>query len=96
MALYIVLAVSLLGSCCAAPPVDSDLVNYDVDSDTWDLNSYGETYDYDDLDEEVENAGISVSVVNSGLKLNNPYKRAGDKQVPFFMNCTIELNYCVF
>ncbi|KAB5536954.1 hypothetical protein PHYPO_G00113250 [Pangasianodon hypophthalmus] len=62
MALYVVVAVALLGSCWAAPPVDSDPVNYDVDSDTWDLNTYGETYDYDDLDEEVGNAGISIEV----------------------------------
>lgn len=62
MALYVVVAVALLGSCWAAPPVDSDLENYDVDSDTWDLISYGETYEYDDLDEEAGNAGISVSV----------------------------------
>lgn len=62
MALYVVVAVALLGSCWAAPPGVSDLVNYDVDTDTWDLNSYGQTYDYDDLDEEAGNAGISVSV----------------------------------
>lgn len=62
MALYLVLALALLGSCWAAPPVDSDLLNYDVDADTWDLNTYGETYDYDDLEEEVDNAGILVSV----------------------------------
>lgn len=62
MALYVMVAVALLGSCWAAPPVDSDPVNYDVDSEMWDLNNYGETYDYDDLDEEVENAGILVSV----------------------------------
>ncbi|KAM9444121.1 opticin [Clarias gariepinus] len=62
MALYVVVAVALLGSCWAAPPVDSDLLNYDEDSDTWDLNSYGETYDYDVLDEEVENAGIVIEV----------------------------------
>ncbi|XP_060766179.1 opticin [Neoarius graeffei] len=54
MALYVMVAVALLGSCWAAPPVDSDPVNYDVDSETWDLNNYGETYDYDDLDEEIE------------------------------------------
>lgn len=60
MALHLpVLAVALLGSCWAAPPLDSDpaafdLENYDVDSDTWDLNTYGETYDYDDLNEEIE------------------------------------------
>ncbi|KAK3512866.1 hypothetical protein QTP70_028938 [Hemibagrus guttatus] len=62
MAVYVVLAVALLGSCWAAPPVDSDLMNYDVDADTWDLNTYGETYDYDDLDEEVDNGGISFEV----------------------------------
>lgn len=62
MALYVVVAVALHGSCWAAPPGVSDLVNYDVDSDTWDLNSYGQTYDYDDLDEEAGNARISVSV----------------------------------
>ncbi|KAF5891460.1 epiphycan-like, partial [Clarias magur] len=58
MALYVAVAVALLGSCWAAPPVDSDLLNYDEDSDTWDLNSY----DYDVLDEEVENAGIVIEV----------------------------------
>lgn len=62
MAPYVVVAVALLGSCWAAPPIDSDLVNHDVDSETSDLNNYRETYDYDDLDEKVENAGISVSV----------------------------------
>ncbi|KAI5093566.1 opticin precursor [Silurus meridionalis] len=62
MALYVVIAVALLGSCWAAPPVDTDLVNYDVDSDTWDLNSYGESYEYDDLDEEIANAGFSIEV----------------------------------
>lgn len=80
MALYVVVAVALLGSCWAAPPVDSDLLNYDEDSDTWDLNSYGETYDYDVLDEEVENAGIVVSVQNSILKENNSLKNAGDRE----------------
>lgn len=70
MALYLVLAVSLLGSCWAAPPVDSDLGNYDVDSDTWDLNTYGEAFDYDDLEEDIGNAGILVSVYNSCNFLN--------------------------
>ncbi|TST85789.1 Epiphycan [Bagarius yarrelli] len=65
MALYAVVAVALFGSCWAAPPVDSDQVNYDVDVDTWDLNTYGETYDYDDLDEEVDNARISVGTMAS-------------------------------
>ncbi|XP_047005528.1 opticin [Ictalurus punctatus] len=62
MALYVVVAVALLGSCWAAPPVDSDPANYDVDLDMWDLNDYGETYEYEDLDEEVGNAGISFEV----------------------------------
>ncbi|KAK2821342.1 hypothetical protein Q7C36_020685 [Tachysurus vachellii] len=75
MAVYVVLAVALLGSCWAAPPTDSDLVNYDVDADTWDLNTYGETYDYDDLEEDADNAGISfeVGTMASPVAITHPH-----------------------